>query len=418
MQKKLNRTYAASQAINSGLMATMLGFASIFLLDKGLANSTIGFILALSNVASIIVQTFFANLTAKHKSIKLQDMLTFTLIVIILASILIFFAPSPLLFILAIIVAFSFAQSNAPFVNSLAFIYEDKGIEINYGIGRGFGSLAFALVNLVLGFVVQQTTPRILPFFYIGIAIAYIFIVRSFRLPKNELAGKLGVPEETVANEVKEENNTDRESISLEEQSFAGFVSQYRNLIFLIIGLVFVLFAHSIISTYMIQIVSPIGGDSGSVGLAVFIAAAVEFPVMMNFDKLLERKPAAFWLKCSMIFFVLKVVILFFATNLFMVYFSQFLQFGSYALAYPAAVQYIKGAVAKKDLFKGQTLFTISTTMSGVFASLMGGLLIDNFGVSHMLFTAFVVAVVGGVIVFTTVNRVPQENVKLAKTQN
>jgi PPP family 3-phenylpropionic acid transporter len=419
MQKQLNRKYSASQAINSSLMATMLAFASIFLLDKGLANSTIGIILALSNVASIIVQTFFANFTAKHKSVQLQDMLKFTLGVIIVASIIIFFAPTPLLFILAIIVAFSFAQSNTPFVNSLAFIYEDKGIEINYGIGRGFGSLAYALVNLFLGFIIQKTAPGILPILYIGIALAFIFIVRSYRLPENALPETFDDSlEATEENEVNEQTQAESKSISLEEQSFVGFLSKYRNLIFVILGLAFVLFAHSIISTYMIQIVTPIGGDSSSVGLAVFIAAGAEFPVMMNFDKLSKKRSAAFWLKCSMFFFILKIVILYFATNLFMVYLSQFLQFGAYALAYPAAVQYIKNAVDKKDLFKGQSLFTISTTMSAVFASLMGGILIDNFGVSTMLFIAFLVAGIGGGIIFATVDRVPQPEAKLAQAQN
>lgn len=412
MQKILNRKYSASQAINSSLMATMLAFASIFLLDKGLANSTIGFIIALSNVSSVIIQTFFANFTAKHKSIELQDMLTFMLIVIILASVTVFFAPSQLIFIIAIIIAFSFAKSNVPFVNSLAFIYEDQGVEINYGFGRGFGSLAYALVNLVLGFVIQQTTPGILPLLYIGMAIVFIFIVRSFRLPEDTLGKNLEV------NKPIEEAKNKRPSISIEEQSFAGFLSKYRTLIFAIIGLALVLFGHSIISIYMIQIVTPIGGNSSTVGLAVFIAAGAEFPVMMNFDKLQKKKNAAFWLKTSMVFFILKIVIMYFATSLWMVYLSQFLQFGAFALAYPAAVQYIKNGVDKKDLFKGQSFFTISTTMSSVFASLAGGLLIDYFGIGAMLFVALLVALVGGAIIFTTVNRVPQEQAAFARAQN
>lgn len=410
MNKQLNRKYAASHAINSGLLATMLAFASIFLLDKGFANSTIGMILALCNVAAIIVQTFFANFTAKRPSVKLQDMLTFMLIIIILSSITLFVSPSPILFLFAIILAFSFAQSNTPFVNSLAFIYEEEGVLINYGVGRGFGSLAYALVNLILGFVVEMTTPSILPLFYIGLSVLFILIIRSYRLPERDQTVHL---ETTPEVEVPA-----RESIPVEEQSLAGFVSNYRSLIFVILGLSFVIFAQTIIGTFMIQIVTPIGGDSRSVGLAIFIAAAVEFPVMMNFDKLLQKQSAAFWLKLSVLFFVCKVILLFLANTLWMVYLSQFLQFGAYALAYPAAVQYIKQSVAKKDLLKGQTLFTIGTTMSAVFASFMGGLIIDSFGVSSMLLTAFFAVLIGGLIIYTTLNKLPEQQLKVVNVQN
>ena len=409
LNKQLNRKYAASHAINSGLLATMLAFASIFLLDKGFANSTIGMILALCNVAAIIVQTFFANLTAKRPLLKLQDMLTFMLIVIILASLTLFISPSPTLFLFAVILAFSFAQSNTPFVNSMAFIYEEEGIQINYGVGRGFGSLAYALINLILGFMIEKTSPGILPLLYIILALIFIFIIRSYRLPADH---------QPVDREMKPEVELHTvEPIPVENQSLAGFFSKYRHLSLVILGLSFVLFSQTLIGTFMIQIVSPLGGDSSTVGLAIFIAAAIEFPVMMNFDRLLKKRSAAFWLKLAVFFYICKIGIILSANSIWLVYLSQSLQFGSYALAYPAAVQYIKNSVDKQDLFKGQTIFTIGTTMSAVFASFMGGLILDNFGVSSMLLTAFFAVFIGGFIIYSTLNKLPVEQLEVVKVQ-
>jgi len=414
MEKQLNWKYSASQALNSGLLATMMAFASIFLLDKGLSNSTIGIILAISNVSSIGIQTFFANFTDKHESVRLQDMLTGLLAVIIVASALLLFVPSPWIFLLAVIIAYSFAKSNTPFVNSLAFVYEEKDIKIKYGIARGFGSLAYAVLTLLLGFVIEETTPNILPLFYMGLAALYILVIRSYRMPEQP---QLPAMEDGTDEQTDDADAPQKRSIPVSEQSLFDFLSKYRNLVYIIVGLAFVLFSQTMVSTFFINIVTPLGGDSSSVGLAIFVAAAVEFPVMMNFDWLAKKRTPAFWLKLSAVFYVAKLTLLFFATNLFMVYASQFLQLGSYALAYPAVVQYIKKSVDKEDLFKGQSLFTIGTTVSGVFASFLGGMLLDYTGVSGMVFVALAATVIGSTIIIKTLAHAPAESYEVAKSE-
>jgi len=414
MEKQLNWKYSASQALNSGLLATMLAFASIFLLDKGLSNSTIGIILAISNVSSIGIQTFFANFTDKHESVRLQDMLTGLLAVVIIASALLIFVPSPWIFLLAVIIAYSFAKSSTPFVNSLAFVYEEQDIKIKYGIARGFGSLAYALLTLLLGFVIEETTPNILPLFYMGIAALYILVIRSYRMPEQPQLSEL---EDGADEQTEEADAPQKRSVPVSEQSLFDFLNKYRNLVYIIVGLAFVLFSQTMVSTFFINIVTPLGGDSSSVGLAIFVAAAVEFPVMMNFDWSAKKRTPAFWLKLSAIFYVAKLALLFFATNLFMVYASQFLQLGSYALAYPAVVQYIKKSVDKEDLFKGQSLFTIGTTVSGVFASFLGGMLLDYTDVSGMVFVALAATVIGSTIIIKTLAHAPAESYEVAKSE-
>ena len=412
MQKQLNWKYSGSQALNSGLLAAMLSFASIFMLDKGFTNSTIGIILAFSNVLSIAIQTFFANYTNRNKSVKLQDMLTVLLLVVMISSAALLFIPSFFIFLLSAILAFSFVQSSTPFVNSLAFIYEEEGIHIKFGIARGFGSLSYALVTLLLGFVIEKTTSSILPVFYIGLAFIFILIIRSYKLPKDEMF------EEEAIDQDEQDMTRQRESVPVEEQSLVSFLNEYRELVYIIIGLGFVLFAQTMINTFLINIVTPLGGDSSAVGLAIFIAAAVEIPIMMNFDGLVKKRSTAFWLKLSAIFFVAKVVLMFFATNLTMIYISQFLQFGSYALAYPAAVQYIKNRVREKDLFKGQTLFTIGITASNVFASFLGGMLTDSLGTAGMVFVALFATIVGGFIIVRVLGDVPSEAYEVAKSES
>lgn len=409
MERKLNLKYGMLYAINSGLIAAMLTFATIYLMDKGFASSEIGIILALCSVSSILIQTFFANFTVKYPVYQLQDILTINLVVVTLASIALIFIPTPLLFMGIVVIAFSFAQSTTPFLNSLAFIYEEQGVTINYGLGRGFGSLSYAIITLILGFLIEATNTDVLPAIYIGFALLFIIMVRSYRLPKSPFremepsveAGNYAEPQEKSVLE----KTTKVESVSIEEQSLSEFLTKYRYLFLVILGLASTLFGQSMVGTFMIHVVTPLGGDSSTVGIAVFLAALVEVPVMMNFDKLLNIRSAGFWLKVAMLFYIVKITLLYFASSLWMVYISQIMQFGSFALAYPAAVQYVKGAVAKRDLFKGQTLFTISTTLSSVFASLFGGVLFDQVGTANTILVGAIMSIIGLGIIFVAVDK-------------
>ena len=54
-----------------------------------------------------------------------------------------------------------------PLLNSLAFLFEKYGIEVNYGLARGLGSAAYALASAVLGYLVEDFGTSMIPLFYI-----------------------------------------------------------------------------------------------------------------------------------------------------------------------------------------------------------------------------------------------------------
>lgn len=400
MEKQLNKKYALSQGLNSGLLASMLVFASVYLLDRGFTSSSIGTILALCSIAAILLQTFFANITEKYATLRLQDMLNIILLVVIVMSLGMMFSSSVPLFLLAVFLGFSFAQATVPFVNSLAFIFEEHNIKISFGVGRGFGSLVYALVVLLLGYVIEWTAPTILPLFYIAMSALLILIIKSYQVPS------LGEIKPSVENEAGS-RSSHLDAIPVEQQSLKDFIMKYRELFYVVLGTSLVMFGQTMLSTFLIQIVQPIGGDSTHVGMAIFIGAIVEVPILMKFDWFHEKSSLVAILKLSMLFYVVKAFIMMFSSSIYLIYFAQLLQTGSYALAYPAVVQFIKTSVKKNDLFRGQTLFTIGVTMSSVYANFLGGLLIDYIGVSQMTIFAFVATCIGGSIVYRVLIKIP-----------
>lgn len=395
MQRKLNQIYSASNFFYYSMMASMFAFVSVFLLDKGFNNSTIGIVLALTSFFTIAFQTMFADYLDKNKEAKVQNLSSIVILIIAVSSIILYYVSVPLLILAIVVFSFSIAKAVTPLLNSMAFLYNDHGLYINYGIGRGVGSVAYASMTMVLGYVVKITTPEILPLFYSGFALFFLLFIRKYDLTEKDQRLLRAENKHIVTKANLGSASSDR--------TLLEFAKKYNKLILLMLGVVFLFFGHVIANNFLIQIVTPLGGDSSVMGIAIFIAAGMEFPVIMGFDKLSRRIPVHRLLKISAVFFLAKHLLTFLAPNVFVIYLAQALQVGAFGIAYPAFVQYTKDKVAITDLVKGQSLFANAMALSNVLASFTGGILLDSLGVSNTLFIAVITTVIGLVIVFLTV---------------
>lgn len=390
MEKKLNIRYMMSNFFYFSMFASMMAFVSVYLLHKGFDNSTIGTVLSITSVTSIVFQTWIANFVDKRKNLRVQDVLSFIVAVIVIGSLALFFMPIEIGIVAIVVAIFALSQSLPTLLNSMAFIYERFGININYGVARGTGSAAYAIITMLLGYVVEATSPDLLPLFYAAFGILMIVSVRSFFLPEEE---KVVVQE--VDEPIEEQVAAD--------QTLIEFIGKYKKLVLLMGGVVFLFFAHTIINNFFIQIITPVGGDSANMGTAIFIGAMVELPAMMNFNRITKKIPVSRLLIISAVFFLAKHTLTYFAPNVLVIYLAQALQVGAFAVAYPALVEYINLIVDLKDLVKGQSLLTIAMALSSVFASFLGGILLDSIGTSQTLLLGVATTAIGLVIVLFTV---------------
>lgn len=386
LEKKFNLKYAASMTGFFGLFASMFSFVSVYLLHNGYDNATIGIVLAFIGVSTIIIQTIQASFLDKHPSFRLQDAISINLILVLIGAVVILLTNSKLLILGLIVFIFAFAQASETLLNSMAFIFERFGIKINYGFGRGMGSAAFAVMTMIIGYIVEATTPNTIPVFYLVLAAILLLLVRGYKHPLE-----------------KEENPEDFEATSGEmeatDNTLIDFFKRYKRLVVLMVGVICMMFTHTLVNNFFIQIIMPIGGNSALMGTAIFIGAIVELPAMLGYQRLESRISANNLLKIAAVFFLVKHVLTFFAPNMFVIYIAQFLQIGGFALIYPACVSYIRVLVSKKDAVKGQSLFTIAMATSSVLGSLVGGILLDELGVSATLMTGIIVNVIGLVII-------------------
>lgn len=387
----LDVKYALTQVLYFASFSALMGYASVYLLAQNVSNSLIGTTLALVSIIAVFTQPMVASAVDK-KVIKLQTLVNMILIATVILSLCLYFFKMPTMMLLCVFVGIvTFMMTIQPLLNSMAFLFEKYGIQINYGLARGLGSAAYALASAVLGYLVEDFGTGVIPLFYIIGNILLILVVYTYVVPK------------TQQNLVEVEQEV--EETEQKQLSFFQFCAIYKKFMIFVVGVVLVFFTHTIINNFFIQVITPIGGTESQMGIAVFIAAIVELPAMAMFNVMRKKIDCSTLLKLSVVMFALKHFITFLATNIFMVYVAQVLQIGAYAIFIPASVYYVNEVISKQDLVKGQSMVTVGITASGIIANFAGGILLDAVGVYDLLMIGVIVSVVGGLIVFWSIGK-------------
>ena len=390
--KSLDIRYACIHGFYWMLCCSMIGYASVFLLDKGFTNTTIGTVLAISNILAVFGQPAVASYMDKTSKLSLRMLISLILVVIIaLSLVLCFLTGASMVMVVLTIVAFTLMLTLQPFINSLTFAFEKNGIHINFGLARGIGSVAYAVMSLILGNLVAAFSPELLPFYYVGLSLCALFFVYTFFLPghKDEI--------------VHQEKETEHDQLSMGQ-----FIKKYKTFMLLLVATVLLFFDHSVINNFFIQVVNHINGNSADMGNAIFLAAVLELPTMALFTKFQQKIGCKNMMLISAVFFSVKHVLTYFAVNMFMIYVAQVMQMLAYAVFIPASVYYVSQLVEEHDMNKGQALVTGAMTLASVFASLAGGVLLDALGVSKVLMIGAIISVLGTICMFISVEDVDQ----------
>ncbi len=168
-------------------------------------------------------------------------------------------------------------------------------------------------------------------------------------------------------------------------------------------------FSHNALNDYLIQIITPLGGNEAIMGYMVAATAYVELPTMAVFVFLARKIDCGRLLKFSGVMFMVKTLIMFMANSIGMAMISQFCQIGAYALFTPAIAYYASKVMEENDKVKGQAYTNAALTLGGVFSGLACGALLDLAGPKLMLLVATIVAACGAVIGLLSIEDVGKE---------
>ncbi|PHV69432.1 hypothetical protein CS063_15650 [Sporanaerobium hydrogeniformans] len=372
--------------------AVIMGFATIYLQDKNFSNTTIGLLLALGTILSIFLQPILGFWVDKSSRLTMLHVLLICTSIGGICGILLQIASHSFLFIcIPFIIIATLLTCFPTFLNVIAMDYINSGKQLHFGLGRGMGSISYAFIVLIMGFLVKRLgTPIIVPTFLVFL-LSFLLVIIGLQ-KKSPIIKWNSSPEASI------------ETKSDSPEGILAFLKRYRRFCFLLIGMMLLFVAHTALNTYHINIMKHVGGDAATMGFSLALSATLELPAMLLFTFFLSRVKCGNLLKISAFFFTIKALIAALATQVGGIYFSQAFQFASFAIFIPASVYYVNHLIEEKFRGTGQALLGAATVgLGGTLGNFIGGKILDFFPVSVMLIFCVVVSTLGFCITLFTI---------------
>ena len=150
--------------------------------------------------------------------------------------------------------------------------------------------------------------------------------------------------------------------------------------------------------TYLLNMMQRIGGDSGSVGTALFIANVAEFAIIFCFERFRGSLSGLSWMKITAVCFAGKAFLFHIAPNVPFMYVAQALQAVTYGFFVPSMVHFANEEIGMEDSVKGQSMLIAVFTLGGSVGNLLGGILLERYSASVMTLSGFLFAGIGALI--------------------
>lgn len=383
--------YSVAQSAYWMAICGLTSFAATFLQMKGFTASSTGIILALVSLLSCSIQPFVAAYADRTKHVPLIFLISATALLscLCMAALLILPLEGALFAAVYMLGALLF-DSILPLLNAVSVYYSERGAAINYGVGRGVGSLMFGVSSLVIGRAMEKLGADIMPVSVIALIVIYILAMLSFPVSRR---AELPEREERAASD-------DGESCTVPE-----FFLRYKWFCASLCGILLMASFHAMTENYLINVMGRLGGGSGSVGVALAIATILEVPVFFGFSAIQRKLTTPVVLKIAAVTFLLKSVVLLSAGSIAVIYLAEILQTTSYGFCSPAQVYFAGERISPRDMVKGQAFATASYALGCALGNFLGGQIIEFSGVPAMLWTGVALAAAAVAVIFLTVGK-------------
>ncbi|WP_343207884.1 MFS transporter [Anaerolentibacter hominis] len=384
------------------------GFTTVYLSDRGFSYSLIGVLVAAASILSIIFQAVFGAVADRSKRLPLRFLTGGLIFASLVFAVLTMIYPGNVISIIftLFMMLTALLYSLQSFLTSLSYEYINHGIDVNFGLARGIGSICCAGTSTILGYlIVDWGSQCIMPILILMFTILLILVLFFSISPKHlHSRKKIKIRFNTIYQQLSDN--------SLDQTGSGSFALLKRNKDFTIflIASCLLMTAYQCINTYLYNIAENVGGNSSTVGNTLAIAAACELPVMMFFTVIMKKFSCTKLLRFSGIFYILKAAGMLIALNPGMIYLAAIMQTGSFAVFLPASTHFANILVDSGDKVKAQALLSASTVgLSTTLGSLFGGQIIDTLGVKVLLIICVAIAAAGFILTWYITKKVERK---------
>lgn len=377
--RRLQVHYCCVQGAYWILAAIMSGFMTPILQAKGFSSMEIGVLLAVKHVSSIFVQMWVADFSDRHADkIPLKYIIGVGLIIGIFATGVFYFCPGN--FMAAVLLFLIFGSTIniiVSFIDAMSIQYINTGKNISYTMARGCGSFTWAVASIFLGRYADQFGAAKLLLVQMGIAFLLLVIVLTIE------------PAQIV-------EQHDYKKQQAEAHNIGYLLKNYHKYTLFLVSCVLTTICYNTGSCFLIDIVKAAGGGESEYGIVCFVLAIVEIPTAVFFMKMKEIIGLNRLLMIFTISNTLKAAVLFFAKNVYAIYFDQIFEMLGFGLFYAGSVFFVMEQLPSEDVVKGTSLITVAVNGIGTgVGSMICGWIMSVLGLKALLGSGIMFGVAG-----------------------
>lgn len=382
--KGLQARYAALQLVNFVATCAVCVFAAVFLQSRGMNNTQVGVVTAGGCVLSVVLGPVLSRLVSGPRRVPIIRLLAAMFASICAGFLAIVLLPVPgVLLMSAYMLAYAGLMATPPLFSQLCMEYIAAGRRIDFGLCRGMGSVGYAVSAAAIGAGVSALGPNVLaPILGIS-CLAMLLLLKG--MPRE---GDACAP---ICDPVKVGERQGVGSI--------GFFARYRVIGIALVGFGFVFSSSACLSTYLINIVEKLGGDSSLYGIGIFAMAMTELPAMVAVVPLRKKLGVGGLLVLAGAAYLARNCLIALALSLPLLFVGLLLQGVSYGTLSALFTYWVDEACRREDQMIGQTLvFIVSSGIGATVGNLVGGVLQDAWGMGAMSLFAVAVSLIGAAL--------------------
>lgn len=361
-------------------------FAALFLGERGFTTAEIGLVTAGGALLSCVLQQVSGTIADKSDK-PLNGMLALFAGLELICFAAMWLLPDSYYATFAFfLTATTLHSSTAPILNSLCLQFTNNGYELNFGLTRSMGSIAYASAALLMGTITDRFGGEIImPISLAVYAVVFILLITFPKPVKDEnsriVAGK-GL--------IKEPPSTTKE-----------FFSKYHRFMVLLLGALLMWFPSKLVGTYMLYFVEYYGGTSSDMGLALSIMAFSEIPFILFGTNLMKVISSGTMLRIAAVGGVIKIILYMVSPNIFAFTWSNAMNMFLSGFYQVSVVYYCYSIVGINDAVKSQTVLGIAVMgVSGMLANYLGGILLESISIFSILIMCLIVSIIAMIIIF------------------
>jgi len=368
----LKKTTALLKSYNFlffGMLAMFIPFLPVFLKSKGLTTSEVGLVIAIGGVITVISQPLWGMISDRLKTIR-----KVVLVLVALTGVcgfLLYQVDSFILLVLLAMFVYFFLMPFDPLTESLNFTTSET-FGISYGSVRTYGSLGYAVLSLVIGYMTDWFGMGIIGVFFVAIGLICFAIVWN-------------IPDVPASN------------TPVTIDSLKQVLKNKEMILFLIL-----IFMSSIPArmndTFLGIHIAALGGANSLVGIAFFIAGASEIVVFALSYLWLKKGKELHLMTVAIFFYAMRFYLTGFIDNPTIVVILQVLQMLTFPVYYTAAIQYLYRIMPREWRATGQTVLALLFFgISGIISSYVGGAMYDQLGGSIFYYSIATLSLISAV---------------------